>query len=84
MKLFFELTPNVFHVWSEVPLLTLTLMEGNSNMCNEYMFQFTSGQTPTTLTLPDTIIWFDGVPEIEPNMIYQCSILNNIGIICGV
>lgn len=80
----FELTPNIFHVWSEMTSLELSLAEGNLDIYNEYLFQFASGETPTMLILPDSIKWVNSTPQIESNKIYQCSILNNIGIICGV
>ena len=47
------------------------------------MFEFVSGETATTLTLPDTIKWAE-TPSIEANKIYQCSIVNNVGLIVGV
>ena len=47
------------------------------------MFEFVSGTTATTLTLPDTIKWLE-IPSIETNKRYQCSIVNNIGILVGV
>ena len=80
----FTITPNVFHIWGEMPSLEISLGESVSNICNEYVFQFTSGETPTTLILPDTIKWINDFPEIEANKTYQCSIINNIGVICGV
>lgn len=48
----FALTPNTFHVWDEVSSLTLTLGTETSGVANEYLFQFTSGSTATTLSLP--------------------------------
>ena len=76
----FELTPNTFHVWGEVTSLNLTLAAPTDNtIANEYLFQFTSGATATTLILPDAIKWFK-VPTINPSKTYQISILNNIGI----
>ena len=42
------------------------------------MFQFTSGATATSLTLPDDIKWANEV-TIEPNKIYQVSILKGLG-----
>ena len=75
----FELTPNTFHVWDEVSALTLTLGSETSGVANEFVFQFTSGSEPTTLTLPDSIKWVnDSAPIIEPNMIYQISILKGL------
>lgn len=75
----FTLTPNVFHIWDEVSSLTLTLGEETEGIANEFLFQFTSGATPTTLTLPDTIKWAnDSAPTIAENMIYQVSILKGL------
>lgn len=76
----FTLTPNVFHVWGEVASLTLTLGDETADVANEFLFQFTSGSTATTLTLPDTIKWAnDSAPTIEANKIYQISILKGLG-----
>lgn len=75
----FTLTPNTFHVWDEVSALTLTLGSETSGVANEYLFQFTSGTTATTLTLPSDLKWAnDSAPTIEPNMIYQVSILKGL------
>lgn len=75
----FELTPNTFHTWGEVTSLELTLGAETSGVANEYLFQFTSGATATTLTLPDDIKWAnDTAPTIAENMIYQISILNGL------
>ena len=75
----FTLTPNTFHVWDEVTSLTLNFGSGISGMANEYLFQFTSGSTATSLTLPDDIKWAnDNVPTIGANMIYQVSVLRGL------
>lgn len=77
----YALTPNVFHKWGEVANLSLTLAEpSDSTVYNEYMFEFVSGSTATTLSLPDTIQWVS-TPSVEANTTYQCSIVNNVGII---
>jgi hypothetical protein len=73
----FTLTPNTFHLWDEVLSLVLTLGEETNGVANEYLFQFTSGATATTLTLPDDIKWTEDL-IIEPNMIYQMSILKGL------
>lgn len=78
----FTLTPNVFHTWGTVTSLTLTLGTGTSYL-DEYMFQFTSGSTATTLSLPNTVSWINGTPTIETNTTYQVSIVNNIAVIGG-
>lgn len=82
-ELVYTIQPNVFNVWGEVATLDITLGEEQEGIVNEFLFQFTSGETPTTLILPDTIKWVNDAPEIEANMTYQCSIINNIGVICG-
>lgn len=56
----FTLTPNTFHVWDEVSALTLSLGDETAGVANEFVFQFTSGATPTSLTLPDGIKWANG------------------------
>lgn len=73
------LTPNTFHVWGEVGNLTLTFGEEQSGVANEFLFQFESGETATTLTLPDDLIWAnDDIPVIESNYTYQVSILKGL------
>ena len=79
----FTLTPNVFHIWGTVTSLTLTLATASTTTMDEFMFQFTSGTTATTLSLPSTVKWI-AEPEIEANMTYQVSIVNNIAVIGGV
>ena len=75
----FELTPNVFHVWGKVDSLNLTLMSGASNIANEYLFQFISGDDGTELELPSNISWNNSVKPvtINPNKVYQVRILMN-------
>lgn len=75
----FTLTPNTFHVWDEVTSLTLDFGSETSGVANEFLFQFTSGSTATSLTLPDDIKWAnDEAPTIAENMIYQVSILKGL------
>lgn len=77
----FELTPNTFHVWDEVASLTLTLGAETSGVANEYLFQFTSGATATTLTLPSTLTWANGEALTpEANKTYQVSIVNGYAV----
>lgn len=79
-----EIQPNKFYKFGEVTELNLTLSEiTDTTQLNEFMFEFVSGATATTLTLPDTIKWLE-TPTIEDNKTYQCSIVNNIGILVGV
>ena len=70
----FTLPPNQYHTWGEVASLTLTLGAETSGQSNGYWFSFDSGDTATTLSLPETVIT-DIV--VEPNMHYECSIVGN-------
>lgn len=74
----FALTPNTFHVWDEVASLDLSFAEETAGVANEYLFQFTSGATATTLTLPDVKWASDTPPTIAENMIYQISVLKGL------
>lgn len=77
----FELTPNVMHVWDEMSVLTLTLGEEVEGVVNEYVFQFESGATATTLTLPSDLVWANGealAPEASKT--YQVSIVNGYAV----
>lgn len=74
------IAPNVLNVWGEVTQLDITLGEPKDGVINEYMFQFTSGATATTLVLPADIKWVSA-PNIQANKTYQVSIINNLGVI---
>lgn len=79
-----EIQPNKFYKFGEVSTLNITLAAiTDTSVLNEYMFEFASGSTATTLTLPNTVKWLE-TPTIEVNKIYQCSIVNNIGVLLGV
>ena len=79
-----EIQPNKFYKFGEVTELSLTLAEITDNtQLNEYMFEFISGATATTLTLPSSVKWLE-TPTIESNKTYQCSIVDNIGVLLGV
>lgn len=70
----FTLPPNQYHVWGEVAALTLTLAAETTGVVNEYHFAFDSGDTATTLSLPEGI-QTDIV--VESNTHYECSIIDN-------
>lgn len=78
-----ELQPNKFYKFGEVDSLNLTFATETAGILNEYMFEFVSGETATTLILPDTVK-FETTPNIEANKTYQISVVNNIGLIVGV
>ena len=70
----FELPANQYHTWGEVTSLTLTLGAEKPGIANGYWFSFDSGDTATTLSLPERLKT-DIV--VEPNMHYECSIVGN-------
>lgn len=79
-----EINSNTFYKFGEVASLNITLASITDNtIYNEYMFEFISGSTATTLTLPSSIKWLE-TPTIDANKIYQCSIVDNIGLLVGV
>ena len=78
----FALTPNKFHVWGEVASLTLTFATGEVGYIQEYIFQFTSGSTATTLNLPSSVKWITD-NTVEANKTYQVSILNSLAVMGG-
>lgn len=79
-----EIESNKFYKFGEVSSLNITLAAiTDTSILNEYMFEFVSGATATTLTLPNAVKWLE-TPTIEANKIYQCSIVDNIGVLLGV
>lgn len=76
-----QIKPNTFYKFGECSSLTITLGAEESEIVNEYMFEFVSGSTPTTLSVPDTVKWSGGsAPTIEANKTYQVSIVNNLAV----
>jgi hypothetical protein len=79
------LQPNTFTDFGEVASLDVTLGSVASGAPLEkrmFGFQFTSGTTATTLTLPDTVS-FPEDPTIEAGYTYQVTILNSRALITG-
>lgn len=72
----YELQPNVQAVWDEVAELNLTLAPEKPNAINIYPFWFTSGEIPTKVTLPATIILDNFVTKA--NKKYCCQIEQNV------
>ena len=70
----YQLPPNQYHTWGEVASLTIKLGAETSGQANGYWFSFDSGDTATTLSLPESIKT-DIV--VESNMHYECSIVGN-------
>lgn len=67
----FALTPNIEHVWGEVPSLTITFAEEEEGKSNVYWFSFDSGSTPTVLSLPADV---ESDLTVKTNTHYEISI----------
>lgn len=76
----FVINANKMYMFGERTSLTISFNPGVSGIVNEYMFQFTSGSTPTTLVVPNSVVWLKE-PDIQANKKYLVSIENNMGII---
>lgn len=76
----FYLDPNKMYMFGTRSNLNIMLNQGTQGIVNEYMFQFTSGNTATTLTVPASVTWLK-TPNIQTNKKYAVSIENNLGII---
>ena len=72
----YTLQPNIQVVWGEVAELNLTLAPEKQDAINIYPFWFTSGATPTKVTLPATIILDNFVTKA--NKKYCCQIEQNV------
>lgn len=68
-----QLSPNKFYSFGTVTSLTITLATPTANIHNEYLFEFDSGSTATTLSLPASVEGIDAT-EIEAGMHYEISI----------
>ena len=78
-----KINANTKYDFCEATELTITFAKADTTKLNEYMFSFTSGATPTVLTLPDTVKWANEL-TIEANKRYEVSIVDNIGLWCAV
>ena len=77
------LSPNIYYRNTNTSLSSLTITLGsisNSNILNEYFVEFTTRDAGTTVSLPSSIKWANGVtPTFENGKTYQISIVNNLG-----
>lgn len=81
----FNLDPNTLKKMGEVGTITVlgfTTTGLQSNELAEYAFEFKSGDTPTVLTIPESVKWI-GDHTIEANKTYQVSIVNNLAVMGG-
>ena len=76
-----QINPNILYIFGTMTSLNLTLATPtDSTRVNEYMIQFISGATPTTLTLPSIVKWI-GSNYISASKTYQISIVNNLAVL---
>ena len=79
------LTPNVYHRNTSTSLSSLTIALGSvsdNTILNEYLVEFTTRSTGTTVNLPSNIKWINGeTPTFEASTTYQISIVNNLGVV---
>lgn len=68
------LQPDNLYIFPEMATLTITLGSEIEGKANGYWFSFDSGDTATTLSLPDTV-QTDIV--VEPSTHYECMIVND-------
>lgn len=76
------ISPNTYNKWGSVASLNIKLATPTDDtIVNEYMIEFTSGSSATSLTLPSTIVFSNGVaPTIEANRTYYITIVNNLAL----
>lgn len=71
------LTPNKFYSFGNtsnaISSLTIALGSPVSGIQNEYMFEFTTGSSAPTISLPNTIIW-STEPSFESSKHYEINI----------
>ena len=79
------LNPNVYYRNTSTSLSRLTIKlntETDSTILNEYLVEFTTRSSGTTITLPSSVKWANGeTPTFEASTTYQISIVNNLGIV---
>lgn len=75
----FTLTPNTYHVWDVVEQLDIALGEEIEGVVNEFVFQFSTGETPTSLTLPEGLMWAKETNlSLSAYATYKVSIYNGL------
>lgn len=77
------LKPNTYYSLGEVTQIAVDFREGAEDKRNEYMFSFTSGETPTIVHLPSSVQWMNEL-TVEANKRYEISVVDNIGLWCAV
>ena len=79
-----SLSPNIYYRNTSTSLSSLSISLNNTTdntITNEYIVEFTTSSSGTTISLPNTIKWSNGeMPTFEANTTYQISIINNLGV----
>lgn len=68
----------IYHFTGALTALTITLGDPASGQLAQYHFDFLSGSTAPTLTLPNTVVMPDSF-TVDANRRYEVDILNNYG-----
>lgn len=77
----FTISPNKKYLFGTKTSLYITLeTPTNYTIVNGYSFEFTSGATATTLSMPSSIKWLKQ-PSIKANKTYQVFVENNLAVI---
>ena len=69
----------VYHFTGAISALTISFNAAASGVLPQYHFDFTSGSTAATLTMPNGVTMPDGF-AVEANKRYECDILNGYGV----
>lgn len=65
------LAPGYYYVFPKMAALEIRLIGGESGKVSEYRFRFTSGSTPTVLTLPAGTV---GSIDIQADTVYEVTL----------
>lgn len=68
----------IYHFTGALSSLTLTLNAAATGQLAQYHFDFTTGSTAPTLTVPNTVTMPDGF-DVKANKRYEIDILNGYG-----
>ena len=76
------LLPNIYYrKTNQSGILDISLSSESDGILNEYLIEFTTSATGTTILLPNTIKWANGeTPSFDVGTTYQISIVNNLGV----
>ena len=72
----------IYHFTGAVTALTITLNAPASGDLAQYHFDFLSGSTAPTLTMPNTVTMPDSF-NVEANKRYEVDVLNNYGTVAA-